>query len=68
MYGVFIPSKKKPLKTFNCLRSASNFADQGLTRCVFDLTTGGRVNIGNNTEAIKRIFKIKLDTLTKVRQ
>lgn len=57
MYGVFIPSKNKPLKTFNCLRSASKFADQGLTRCVFDLYSGKELTAGTIPRQLKEFLK-----------
>lgn len=56
MYGVFIPSKIKPLKTFNCLRSADQFAKSGLSRCIFDMSTGVSVNAGTIPRTLKDFF------------
>ena len=56
MYGVFIPSKKKPLKTFSCLRSAANFADQGVARCVFNLVSGKELTAGTIPRQLKEFL------------
>lgn len=52
-YGVFIPSKKKPLKTFYCLRSADVFRAEGRTRCIFDLRTGKEKTSGTIPRKLK---------------
>lgn len=56
MYGVFIPSKTKPLKVFSCLRSASDFSDKGISRCVFDLHTRKEVTAGTISRTLENFL------------
>tara|TARA_R100000541_G_C1897352_1_gene84082 strand:+ start:92392 stop:92571 length:180 start_codon:yes stop_codon:yes gene_type:complete len=56
MYGVFVPSKKKPLKTFNCLRSAAKFADDGYIRAVFDIDTEKELTAGTIPRTLKEFL------------
>lgn len=56
-YGVFIPSKKKPISTFNCLRSAEVYAKKGFSRCIFDLDTGIEVTAGTIPRQLREFIK-----------
>ena len=56
MYGVFTPSKVKPLKTFSCLRSAAAFKDKGISRAVFDLYTRKEITAGTIPRDLEDFF------------
>lgn len=56
-YGVFIPSKKKPIATFNCLRSAFNYANNGFSRCIFDLRSGMEITAGTIPRQLKEFIR-----------